>query len=241
VKACAQAVSGLLDLLYPPVCAACGGAAGPESRALCWDCRTTIAWIQAPYCARCGNPLSGALTGPYTCALCSRLQPAYAQALSAARLDGPVRELLRRFKYHGALWVLDELGPMIEAAARRLTDPHPVDGIAWVPLFPARQRERGFNQARLLAEYLCVRLGKPLYPKALKRTRPTPSQTRLTARARAENVRGAFRGRPGAFPKGASVLLVDDVMTTGATVNACANALLHTGAGRVAVVTVARR
>jgi ComF family protein len=116
-----------------------------------------------------------------------------------------------------------------------------IDLVGYVPLYPARRRERGFNQAQLLARGLAQRLGKPLMRRCLVRTRSTETQTHLTAAERLTNVRGAFKARWRRWIEGKRVLLVDDVMTTGATVSECARALKKGGAHHVKVVTVARR
>lgn len=217
-------------------------ALGKESAgALCWDCLGQVKPVQIPFCERCGDPVSGEISGEYECSWCRQTGPAFDWARSAVRLLGPARGCLRRFKYHGSTWVLGDLVRWLTAAWRLApVGMRAVDAIVPVPLYPRRERERGYNQASLLAAELARAMGVPIWGRTLWRVRPTATQTRLTAAQRAHNVRGVFRVP---FPRrvqGARIVLVDDVMTTGATVNECARTLKAAGAAAVMVLTVAR-
>lgn len=229
----------LLDLVYPRSCAGCGGEVDAESEHLCWDCMAQVAYVQPPYCAICGDPVEGRIDDAFTCYLCSSATPHFDRARSAVRYNGVLQNVLRSFKYREALWMRTDLGRVMEACVAAHYDPDEIDAVTFVPLYPVRQRERGYNQSELLARVLAGRLRKPL-KRCLARIRPTQTQTNLTARQRATNVKGAFRSRPVQGLEGCRVLLVDDVMTTGATVNECARMLKEGGAERVYVVTVAR-
>jgi competence protein ComFC len=233
--------ASLLDLVYPRACSGCGGRVGPDFHHVCWDCLSQVLFVQPPYCALCGDPVEGRVDHQYTCFHCSSATPHFDRARSAARYRGVVQELLREFKYRDALWLKPDLVRLLESCAAAHYDVGTdVDAVTSVPLYPARQRERGYNQAEILAGALARRLRKPLLSRCLMRVRPTQTQTHLPLRDRATNVRGAFRARRTRRLENQRVLLVDDVMTTGATVNECARALKEAGAARVYVVTVAR-
>ena len=208
---------------------------------LCWDCRATLHPVQVPFCERCGDPVAGSLSGPFECAGCRKLDPAFDWARSAIRYEGVAKTCLRRFKYQAGIWLLDDLAGWLAALWR--TCPASVrdaDFIACVPLHPKRERERGYNQAALLGQELARRIGIPFRSRLLWRRRPTATQTHLTAAQRVHNVRGVFTVPWPRPARGAKVVLVDDVMTTGATVNECARALKAAGADSVMVLTVAR-
>lgn len=166
--------------------------------------------------------------------------PRFDFARSAVRYEGGVGEALRALKYGDALWVVDDLAELLAACVRAEYGNVEFDWISPVPLWTARRRSRGYNQSALLAAALARRTGLLYKEKTVRRIRPTATQTGLTAPQRAANVSRAFR--PGLFTRleGRKILLVDDVMTTGATVNACAGALKNGGAAAVYVVTVAR-
>jgi ComF family protein len=155
---------------------------------------------------------------------------------AAAPFDGWLRRAIHDLKYHGEWARGDDLGNLIAAAAADLPR---CDVVMPTPLHPSRLRLRGFNQSRLLAEPVARSLGLPLR-EGLVRTRRTGAQVHLAAEARLENVAGAFVVVPGTSLDGATVLLIDDVVTTGATLGACADALVAAGAAQVVAATLAR-
>lgn len=228
------------DLLYPRPCAVCGAAAGKAFAHLCWDCSAEIDFLQAPMCARCGEPVAGRVDGAFECHLCCAQPRHFEKARSAARYDAAAREMVRRFKYEQGLWLRNDLVSLLYACIDTHYDEVPLDLVVPVPLHPVKRRTRGYNQSEVLAAGLAKRLGLPCARRALRRVRFTSTQTRLTARQRADNVRGAFSARLPARFRQRHLLLVDDVMTTGATVSECSRCLLAAGAAGVWVVTVAR-
>jgi competence protein ComFC len=227
----------MLDLLYPRSCAGCGGGLGGDERHLCWSCRSELRLIGPPLCSLCGNPVEGRVDHAFRCYHCEEARPHFDLARSAARFDGLMRRLVHDFKYHGALWLTADLTDLLEACARAHLDPAGFDVVTWIPLHAVRRRERGYNQAQVLAGALARRLGLPA-ERLLGRVRRTTTQTHLTASQRAHNVRAAFEAGRGAA--GRRILLVDDVMTTGATASESARALKEAGAVEVAVVTLVR-
>ena len=184
--------------------------------------------------------MAGDIQHSYTCFACARETPAFERARSAVRYEGGVGEALRALKYESAMWIAQDLAELLFACVQAEYSEAEFDLITSVPLFSPRRRERGFNQSALLGEALGRRLGLPFREGLLRRIHPTVSQTGLTAPQRAANVLGAFRIGLFRRPAGKKILLVDDVMTTGATVNACSKALKQGGAASVHVVTVAR-
>jgi ComF family protein len=230
----------MLDLLYPRNCIHCGAPSPEPLRHLCWDCLADTPGVEPPFCALCGDPVAGDIQHDYTCFACARETPAFDCARSAVRYEGGVGEALRALKYKQALWAVADLTGLLFACVQAEYFEQPFDLVTAVPLHPSRRRERGFNQSALLGGALAGRLHLPFREGLLRRIRPTVTQTGLTASRRTANVCGAFRTGLFARPSGRRILLVDDVMTTGATVNACAGVLKRGGAAAVHVVTVAR-
>jgi ComF family protein len=168
------------------------------------------------------------------------MQLYFQHARAAVVAQGPVREAIHRYKYGRAYWFEGFLAGLLNQAAGPELKRGGWDVIMPVPLHPMKRREREFNQAERLARRLSLATGIALRVDVLNRPRPTETQTQLSRAARAENMRGAFVVGEGVQLKGARVVLVDDVLTTGATANACAEALAEHGAGAVCVWTVAR-
>jgi ComF family protein len=230
----------LLDLVYPRTCAGCGAAVGPGLRYLCWECMAATPWIRDPFCALCGDPVDGRVGHEYTCAWCVERRPRFDGARSAVRYRGPLREALHVFKYQLGTHLAPDLVTMLSACVRTHFARVPFDAVTFVPLHPRKERERTYNQARILARGVARALDLPLLAGCLRRARDTVAQADLTASERRRNVRLAFEAGERAWLEGRTLLLVDDVMTTGATVDECARALKKGGAAGVYVATVAR-
>jgi ComF family protein len=217
--------AALLDLLFPPLCIQCRK---PGSR-FCGPCAADIDWIDSDRCRFCGLPLRGASI--HAC-----IDPATLQFIrSAAVFAGPVRRALHALKYDSdrglAAQLVDLCAPHWTVAVEAY------DRMIPVPLGRRRERDRGYNQSRLLADAISRRSGVPVETGALVRIRETKSQVGMSQGERRENVAGAFSA---AGVEGKSILLVDDVCTTGATLQSCADALARAGAGRVGAITLAR-
>ncbi len=230
-----------LGFLFPEACQLCGEARATPSQAyVCADCRAEVRFIEPPFCERCGRPFEGEITNQFECLNCREMELAFSSARSAVFAREKVLELIHRYKYHRALWfepLLAEL--LIQRAAPELAKAK-WNWIVPVPLHPAKQREREFNQAERLAVRLGEATGIGVNTKLVERVIPTRSQTLLSRPEREANVRRAFAAKKGAELKGDRLVLLDDVFTTGATTSACARALRAAGAAEVCVWTVAR-
>ena len=231
-------------MLLAPGCAVCGTVLDEPTRGpVCAACWLTVPRITPPVCDRCGDPLAAAPTeapGAAHCRRCRRPHPLIRRRRAVGPYEGPLRRLVHALKYEQRHTLGPPLGRLMRHAAGELLAD--VDCVVAVPLHPRRQRARGFNQAAELA----AQLGPPVVD-ALPRTRATAPQTALPAGQRRRNVRGAFAPvrrfgiRPGRAPvEGACVMLVDDVTTTGATLDACARVLRRAGAREVRALTLAR-
>jgi ComF family protein len=218
-----------LDLLFPPRCVGCRKVGGW----LCSECRSAIELLRPPLCPRCGLPTAeGKL-----CLRCQRAPLQIDRVRSVTFFDGPMRKAIHRLKYSNSQSLAAPLGEMLVSYWQ---DVHlPADVIIPVPLHTRRLRERGYNQAALLARELGKGVGLPVLENALVRVRETSPQVDLNAEERKENVQGAFHC-PDDQLAGKSVLLVDDVYTTGATLEACSLALKQRGVCTVWSLTLAR-
>lgn len=229
-------------LLYPPHCAACGVPIGPRTGPLCRPCARSRARLSGPRCAVCSQPFGGAITSVFRCTNCGDRELAFEFATAAYRSRGTVRSLIHQFKYGRQFHLRHLLARMLAEGFRdaRCADV-PADAIVPVPLHPSRLREREFNQAEVLAHLAGRRVGLPVED-CLRRGRYTPTQTHFHREERFENLRGAFELRRGAESRvgGKRFAVVDDVLTTGSTADACARALRDAGAAAVVVITVAR-
>ena len=231
--------SALGTLCFPPHCAACQVATEPGIH-LCADCAESAQRIEAPFCECCSQPFDGAITQQFTCSNCAGREVHFECAVAACLSRGVVRDFIHAFKYNHQFHLRR---PLADWLAHTLDDPRiasrPFDAFVPVPLHHVRFREREFNQAAELATLVSQRCGIPVLH-ALKRTRYTSTQTKLDRAERMENLRGAFRVRQTARVKDRHLVLVDDVFTTGSTVEECSRVLLRAGGASVRVITVAR-
>ena len=233
--------SAAADLLWTPRCAACDApiayeGADLERAAFCEACASSLDRALSPRCPRCG--LSFEVRGrDHLCGRCLADPPPFESLAARYAYGGALSDAITRFKYGPAPWLA---APLARLMAESFAPPGPVDLVVPVPLHPKRLRERGFNQAALLARWIPRAAGAPLDTACLRREIDTPHQAGLTAARRLDALAGAFRARPRERLRGARVLLVDDVATTTATVRAAAAALLFAGAGAVSVQCLAR-
>ena len=230
----------LLDLLFPPLCHVCK-AFIPQAGALfiCADCRKKISFLVSPLCTVCGTPFATEAGSDHVCGACLSKGPPHL-CRSATLLAGPVQELIHRFKYGRCVHLCQPLGLITATALRPFCHAAAPDLIVPVPLHRKRLRQRGYNQSQLIAQVLEKQWRVPLSIGNLRRIRWTEPQTGLHAGDRVSNVAGAFAVKDRKRLEGKRVLLVDDVLTTGSTMRACAEALGEAGAAALFAVTVAR-
>ena len=225
-----------LSLLYPPRCLICN-ALGESG--LCGGCAAQIVPVAAPLCAVCGQTVPGDANG---CLDCARRRPAFVRARAMGAYDGVLRAAIHQFKYRDRPQLAGPLGRRLAGYAREQASALNglrFDGVLAVPMHPTRQRGRGYNQSERLARVFGGELGLPLSLDALLRIRPTRPQVGLSADERRVNLRGAFAVRNGDAVAGKTLLLLDDVVTSGSSLYECCVTLRASGAAAVYALTLA--
>lgn len=234
----ARAAAAMADLVIPPLCLACRKPLASHA-AICSSCWSKVEFIRPPLCDRLGIPLPFDLGAPMVSASAVADPPDYDRARAVARFDGVMREMVHDLKFrdrHDARTLFGRW--LAEAGAELLAD---ADIILPVPLTRGRLLSRRFNQSAILAREVARVTGRRYEPSLLLKTRRTPPQVGLSRQQRKENVAGVFAVSPGrrATVSEARIVLVDDVITTGATVGACARVLRRAGAARVDILALA--
>jgi len=218
----------LLDILFPPRCVGCGA----RGSWICGRCSAGFTRLAPNRCSICARPN----VASDLCSACRIDPPSFQTVHCAFHFEGCLREAIHRLKYQGARHLAD---PLSSCALRSIGPLPPFDAVIPIPLHPTRLAQRGFNQSGLLARSIGRALDVPVVEDKLRRIRDTPSQITLTVVERRRNVQGAFATDPGVLI-GKSILLVDDVATTGSTLRAAAFALRHAGARSVDGLVLAR-
>ena len=225
---------------FPSQCVECGGLVEEESAyaSICGKCSERILFVKEPKCLTCGFPFFGETESKTHCMHCEHLKPVFGQGWSISLFRGPVRHLIHELKYERGFWALRDIAAMAEQApglAKFVGDAI----LLPVPLHPRKLRERGYNQSELIACELTKVLPESSFEDLLARQVDTESQTRFNRRERVRNLKNAFslRRNRGIDPAQRYVI-VDDVFTTGSTLNACAHALKQAGARRIDVLTI---
>lgn len=232
-----QFFTALLDVILPPICHVCHSFI-PNAGTLhiCPSCRDLLPLVSSPLCPICGVPFAGS-GSDHRCGECLTHPPHFDTAQAHFLYEGAIRDLIHSFKYNQLTHLRYPLALLALEGIHHVHDPQL---IIPVPLHRSRLRQRGFNQAVLLGKVLSSQLSLPMMPDALIRTRPTEPQIDLSAAERRLNVKGAFSvSKPGAVA-GKRILLLDDIMTTGSTMNECARELKNAGATMVIASTIAR-
>jgi ComF family protein len=231
-----------LTFIYPDLCQHCHEERATRAEGyVCAQCWRQVRFIVPPRCERCGLPFEGAITDTFQCSNCREMELHFSRARSCVAAKGMVLEIIHRWKYSRALW----FEPFLAGLFLRETVPalreERWDLIVPVPLHRQKEAEREFNQAEHLANHLSAAISIPVHRQLVRRVTPTRTQTALSRAERAQNVSRAFA--PGPAPEGARgqrIVLIDDVLTTGATTSACARVLKAGGAVEVCVWTLAR-
>jgi competence protein ComFC len=228
-----------LDIAFPPTCVSCLGLVGEgELRYLCDNCARRLVLAHPPHCTTCGYPFFGARAENTGCPHCEELIPVFGEGRTLGLLQGPLRRLVHALKYEGALHVLRDVGVLVRRHAHFREF---LDGavLVPVPLHSRKLRERGYNQAALLADVFAATVPGARVLPLLRRVIDTGTQTRLDRTERQANLKNAFAlaARAPVEPAVRHVL-VDDVFTTGATLNACASVLRLAGVSSIDVATL---
>ncbi|MEA3402532.1 MAG: ComF family protein [Armatimonadota bacterium] len=231
----------LLDLLFPPRCQICGQ---PSAQPLCETCREQVLFIGGHCCALCGVPLRDTQPASMLCSDC-REGREFSGARAAGLHTGSLRDAVLAFKFGGRTRLAEPLAEMMVDGFRREVEGNGLPlaecaALVPVPLHPNRRRWRGFDQAELLAERMAPEVELQVWPDVIERVRDTTPQTEVGGRERLTNVKGAFEARQVWRLRGRAVILIDDVFTTGATIQECARTLRAAGAVAVYALTATR-
>ena len=235
---------GIAQLLLPNSCLICDTPEGERTdfrHGLCNDCHRAVTHDPRPACPRCA-----ATVGPHAdtsegCATCRSLSLGFGGAVRLGPYEGPLRDAILRMKHSPGECLAEMMGRVFVETASPRWQTERIDRVVPVPLHWRRRWERGYNQSATVAREIATGLNVSYSPEVLRRIRYTPQQTQPSAAARRENVKGAFRAKSGASLAGVTVLLVDDVMTTGSTLAEAARTLRQAGAKRILAAVLARR
>jgi ComF family protein len=232
----------MLDILYPRMCPICGGMSDRAGRHICWKCFSALPFntVDKPHCVRCGKVPEGDVAADFLCDACRLETPAFDLARTALPFHSEARDLIHILKYKKGIWISNDLADILEGCARAHFNVGDIDLVLPVPLSPLKFRKREYNQSALLAKRLSKHLDIPCRPALLERVRDTPTQTHLTVSGRKNNVKGAFSVTDPPSVRARTILVVDDVMTTGATLGEIAATLKAAGAWRVWALALAR-
>ena len=235
----------LCDFILPPRCVVCeANTSGASDPWVCSGCWTTVDFVRSPVCAQCGAPFAAsveAIGSPtHRCGKCVLSPPLYERARAVGLYEGTLREIIHAMKYRPVFGLVRPLAELLSGQFAIHWGHRMPDALVPVPLHRLRLRQREFDQALALANGLGQEVGIPVWNDTLIRRTHTRSQIGLSATERRRNIRGAFQMQPERSCEGRSLLLIDDVYTTGATAQECARTLRRAGAARVDVYTVAR-
>jgi len=231
-----------LDLVWPRNCPFCAcPLSDTEPGIVCPTCLSSAKLIEPPFCRQCASPFAGTVTGDtFVCGYCQDLRFYFSRTVCACRAEGVPRDCILRFKYNREMYFGTHLVDWLLIAAQRWIDWREIDAIVPVPLHPRKLRQREFNQAEYLADGLSRALKVPALKRNVRRVKDTSTQTKLDAEARARNMHGAFAVHDATAFKGKRLVVLDDVFTTGATMDSCAKVLRGAGAREVIALAVAR-
>jgi competence protein ComFC len=233
----------ILDFVFPKPCISCDGKIKDDERFLCAPCKEDIGFIRQPLCFQCGVPADLSYHYPhekFVCGDCRKIPFKFDQARSLGFYDTVLRTMIHHFKYRKQMGVLAEMDLLLEKYFSENPGFCPDFTVSPIPLHFSKMKERGFDQAFLIARQVAKVLKLPLEGGLLRRVKATSPQATMTRVERARNIKGAFEINRPELIEGKNILLVDDVFTTGATVNEAAKVLKNKGAGSVYVFTLGR-
>ncbi len=232
---------GFINLLYPLSCFGCEISLGPESNVpLCSECFEKIKKNPLPYCKICGRSMNKEKSYRTICNECTSGNFYFTRAWSCCIYEGIIKDAILRFKYTDSMYLAPIFREIFADFIKENLDKDIVDMVVPVPLFSSKQRERGFNQSNILADLIRALLNKPVFSNMLKKIRPTRPQQELNRRERLSNLKGAFVVRELGDVKNKNIMLVDDVLTTGSTINECSRILKEALCKNVFALTLAR-
>jgi ComF family protein len=239
-----NSIDRILACVYPDICQVCQESSASKAQGyVCQSCRSGVdgvQFIEEPLCRCCGTPFEGEMSSSFECSNCRDHHLHFRSARAAVRMTGLMKKVIHDYKYHNSLWFEPFLSELMLTARQTTLNRECIDYLVPIPLHWKRKWDRSYNQSERLAHLASRSSGIPVATGLLKRVQPTPTQTRLTRIQRMENVRGAFVYNRRTPLAGAAILLIDDVLTTGATASECAKVLMRNGARSVDVWTVAR-
>jgi len=242
----ASGLNGILNLIYPPHCGICDKKLNTEIEAerayvVCSECVSDMRRNMPPYCKRCGRSIKGSTSNVEVCWECFQKSCDYKKSYSCYLYGGAARELLHRLKYSKRLSLSGILNRLtIEFLYEHLEILEGIHAVVAVPLHKVKLREREFNQAHIITKAIRREFGIKDLSKTLIRTKFTQPQSKLEKKYRFENIKGTFGTTEPKLINGKNILLVDDLFTTGATLNECARTLKESGAQKIRCLTFAR-
>jgi ComF family protein len=231
--------STAFQFFLPPQCPCCERFSEEGKQGFCSNCLSQIRWIEPPFCSICGIPFISREVETHPCGACVTHRKYFTIARALGAFEGSLQEAIHRWKYEGKTYLTPFFADWMAEGLNRHWEPGSLDLLIPVPLHTRRLRERGFNQALLLVRELSRRTGIPYRKSILQKKKSTIPQVNLSGVEREKELRGTFHVIGKEELSGLSVLLIDDVYTTGATVNECSKVLLRGGAKRVDVLTLA--
>jgi ComF family protein len=234
--------AAILDLLFPPCCAYCHVSleSPGDQIQLCEPCRSKLARQPGPFCQRCGNPLKPPEQATDDCPHCRMQAFRFDTVLPLGAYEADLRTAILRMKHFHEQPLAAAMGRQLAMRLKESSTQHPPDTIVPVPIHWIRRASRGTSSPEVMAESVAAELQVPLALRMLRCSRRTKKQSLLSPRQRLRNVRGAFRVSPNCEPRGLHIVLIDDIVTTGATASEAARILRKAGAVRVTVAVVAR-
>lgn len=233
-------LSQIINLLYPALCTVCGKKMNQWNQNLCKDCITKISFRKPPFCIKCGKQLNGDLDIVANCFDCKKIELYFDKAQSSCLYDEPIKTLIHNFKYKKITALGAEFSEIMLDFMEKYHIGKNLDFVLPIPMHPKRLFQREINPSLILAKRIAKRLCVEFLDNTLKKIKNTPPQSKLARPKRTKNITGSFAVAKNSLVKGMNILLVDDLFTTGSTVNECAKVLKNGGATYIEAITLAR-